>query len=237
MDLRYADSILIMGSNMAECHPVAFRFVIDAKTREENPCTVIHADPRFTRTSAMADIYAPVRAGSDIVFLGALARYMIDRLEPAVTGPAENLSPRERFHRDYIVRYTNAATLITPEFKDTEADDLAGLFSGFDPEKHGYDVRKWRYDRGEQGDRDIPGRQTGTEQGQKPPAPGEQKGKPLKDVVRELVMPPARTDPTLQDPRCVWQLLKAHYARYTPEMVENVCGTPREVFFRVAETL
>ena len=68
MDLRHADSIFIMGSNMAECHPVAFRFVIDAKTRPDHPATVIHADPRFTRTSAMANIYAPLRAGSDIVF-------------------------------------------------------------------------------------------------------------------------------------------------------------------------
>src|SRR5262245_25324455 len=172
MDLRHADSILIMGSNMAECHPVAFRFVIDAKTRADNPCTVIHADPRFTRTSAMANLYAPLRAGSDIVFLGALVRTMIDRLEPALTKPADQLTPRERFHRDYIVRYTNAATLITPEFKDTDADDLAGLFAGFDPDKRGYDVRKWRYDRGEQGDRDIPGRQMGIEQDQKPSAPG-----------------------------------------------------------------
>src|SRR5260370_35894780 len=79
MDLQFSDSIFIMGSNMAECHPVAFRWVIKAKTRPNNPCTVIHADPRFTRTSAMADIYAPVRAGSDIVFLGALIKSVLDK--------------------------------------------------------------------------------------------------------------------------------------------------------------
>src|SRR6476659_4603265 len=105
MDLRHADSILIMGSNMAECHPVAFRFVVDAKTRAEHPATVIHADPRFTRTSALADIYAPLRAGSDIVFLGALVLFVIDRLEPAVTKPPDDLTPRERFHRAYLVNY------------------------------------------------------------------------------------------------------------------------------------
>ena len=85
MDLQHSDCILIMGSNMAECHPVAFRFVVDAKTRLENPCTVIHADPRFTRTSALANLYAPVRAGSDIVFLGALVKYALDRLARLIT--------------------------------------------------------------------------------------------------------------------------------------------------------
>ena len=79
MDLKHADSILIMGSNMAECHPVAFRWVMQARTRPNNPATVIHADPRFTRTSAMANIYAPVRAGSDIVFLGALIHYVLEK--------------------------------------------------------------------------------------------------------------------------------------------------------------
>src|SRR5437773_7925943 len=86
MDMKHADSILIMGSNMAECHPVAFRWVMQARTRPENPCTLIHADPRFTRTSAMADVYAPLRAGSDIVLLGALIRETIRWLEPLVAG-------------------------------------------------------------------------------------------------------------------------------------------------------
>src|SRR5262249_20641764 len=154
--------------NMAECHPVAFRFVVDAKTRRDNPCTVIHADPRFTRTSALADVFAPLRAGSDIAFLGALVREMIARLEPMLAKPDAQMTDRERFHRDWLVCYTNAATLINPEFQDTDADGLAGLFAGFDEAKRGYDVRKWRYDNGEQGDpsRTIPGRQVGVEQGQ-----------------------------------------------------------------------
>src|SRR5215467_1143985 len=133
-----------MGSNMAECHPVAFRWVMQARTRMSNPCTLIHADPRFTRTSAMANIYAPLRAGSDITFLGALIHYVLEHHEPIFTKPEQNLTPRERFFRDYLVHYTNAATLIGPEFQDTE--DLDGVFSGYDPGKRKYDPKKWRYE-------------------------------------------------------------------------------------------
>src|SRR5437763_806407 len=124
MDLKFSDSILIMGSNMAECHPVAFRWVVQAKTRTNSPCTVIHADPRFTRTSALADIYAPLRAGSDIVFLGALIKYVLDRHQDMLEGLARkdrrNWSERERFFHDYLARYTNAPTLINEQFQDTE---------------------------------------------------------------------------------------------------------------------
>src|SRR5437588_883297 len=144
MDMKHADCILIMGSNMAECHPVAFRFVMQAKTRENNPCTVIHADPRFTRTSAMAQIYAPLRAGSDIVFLGALINHVLQEHERIRQRPAEQRTERERFFSEYLLRYTNAATLITDEYRD--AEEGAGLFAGFDPRERTYDVRKWRYD-------------------------------------------------------------------------------------------
>ena len=126
MDVRFADSVLIMGSNMAECHPVSFRFVTQAKL---NGAKVIHADPRFTRTSAMADVYAPLRAGADIVFLGGLIRYVLEE---------------HRYFQKYVSAYTNAATLITEEFQDTE--DLEGLFSGFDAERKEYDPKSWRYD-------------------------------------------------------------------------------------------
>ena len=139
MDLKNSDSILIMGSNMAECHPVAFRWVMQAKTRSPNPCTIIHVDPRFTRTSAMANIYAPLRSGSDIVFLGAVIKHVMDQHEPifekARTG--QPLSPRERFFHEYLVHYTNAETIVTEDYQDTE--DLAGLFAGYDPAKRGYD--------------------------------------------------------------------------------------------------
>src|SRR5262245_20575800 len=101
-----------MGSNMAECHPVSFRFVMKAKL---NGATILHVDPRFTRTSAMADVYAPLRAGTDIVFLGGLIHYVLEH---------------DAHFRDYVIPFTNAATLIDEGYQDTE--ELEGLFSGFD---------------------------------------------------------------------------------------------------------
>jgi formate dehydrogenase major subunit len=221
-DLANSDSILIMGSNMAECHPVAFRWVMQAKTRETNPCTVIHVDPRFTRTSAMAQIYAPLRAGSDIVFLGALIKYVLDHLEPILRKPQESLTARERFFRDYLVRYTNAATIITDKFRDIDEDDLSGLFAGFDADGKKYDASQWQYER--------------QDAAAESPEPTNAETS-FQDHVRRLVRPPAKTDETLQNERCVFQILLRHYRRYTPELVEDVCGTPRETFLRVAESL
>jgi formate dehydrogenase major subunit len=224
--MKNADSVLIMGSNMAECHPVAFRWVMQAKTRPANPATVIHADPRFTRTSAMADIYAPVRAGSDIVFLGALIHYVLEQHAPlfekmAQAGDLSLLTPREKFFHDYLVHYTNAATLITEDFKDTE--ELAGFFSGFDEKTKKYDTSKWRYQREAPKESSAP-----------PPVSGKES---FGDIVKKLVTPAAKEDPTLQHERCVFQILRRHYQRYTPELVEQVCGTPRETFLKVAETV
>lgn len=229
MDMKNADSILIMGSNMAECHPVAFRWVMQARTRPGNPATLIHADPRFTRTSAMAQIYAPLRAGSDIVFLGALIRHVVERHEPIFTKvtAGEKLTEHEQFFHDYLVRYTNAATLITEDFADTEANDLAGLFSGFDQQGKKYDPKKWRYET-------EPPRKDAQDTGGKP---GEGQPQSFSAQVGKLVGPQPKTDPTLRHERCVWQILKRHYQRYTPELVEDVCGTPRETFLKVAESL
>lgn len=225
-DLRHSDAILIMGSNMAECHPVAFRWVMQARTRAADPCVVIHADPRFTRTSALANIYAPLRAGSDIVFLGGLIRHVLEQHQPIFEKDAATLTPRERFFRDYLVRYTNAATLITEEFRDTE--DAGGVFSGFDPEKKKYNPKSWRYDS-----------EPKSEKGQESPTgePGEGKPHSFSGQVGKLVGPHPRTDPTLRHERCVWQVLRRHYRRYTPELVEQACGTPRETFLQVAEAL
>jgi formate dehydrogenase major subunit len=125
-DLRNADCIVIEGSNMAECHPVGFQWVTEAKGRG---ATVIHIDPRYTRTSAVADLHVPLRAGSDIVLLVALINYVLGS---------------GKFFRDYVVNYTNAATIISEDFCDTE--DLGGLFSGFDPEQHSYDPSSWTYE-------------------------------------------------------------------------------------------
>jgi formate dehydrogenase major subunit len=223
MDMKNADSIMIMGSNMAECHPVAFRWVMQAKTRETNPCTLIHVDPRFTRTSAMANIYAPLRAGSDIVFLGALIRYALEQHEPIFAKGEQELSERERFFRDYLVHYTNAATLITEDFKDTE--ELSGLFAGFNADTRKYDPKSWRY-------------QTEPPKPKEDPAPADKaQSESFTALVAKLVGPRPKQDPTLRDPHCVFQILRRHYQRYTPELVEEVCGTPRDVFLKVAETL
>src|SRR5919199_3993180 len=115
-----------MGSNMAECHPVAFRFVMQAK---EKGATVIHIDPRFSRTSALSDIHVPLRAGSDIAFIGGLINYVLQN---------------DLWFKEYVVAYTNASTIISEDFEDTE--DLDGLFSGFDPDSRSYDSDSWQYE-------------------------------------------------------------------------------------------
>jgi formate dehydrogenase major subunit len=227
MDMKHADSIMIMGSNMAECHPVAFKWVMEAKTRTTNPCTLIHVDPRFTRTSAMANIYAPLRAGSDIVFLGALINYVLEQHQPIFKKEAAQLTPREQFFHDYLVHYTNAATLISEDFKDTEEGEHAGLFSGFDEGKRTYDVKKWRYET----------EPPSTKQEAASGTPGEGKPHSFSAQVGKLVGPRPKQDPTLQHPRCIFQILRKHYARYTPQLVEEVCGTPQGTFLKVAETL
>ena len=124
-DLQNSDAILIMGSSMAENHPVGFNWVVRAR---ERGATIIHVDPRFTRTSAMADLWVPLRAGSDIVFLGGLVNHVL----------TNNLEFRE-----YVVAYTNAATIITDEFKGPE--ELDGYFSGWNADEERYDPRSWRY--------------------------------------------------------------------------------------------
>ncbi len=124
-DLQNADCILIEGSNMAEAHPVGFQWVMEAKRRGAK---VIHVDPRFTRTSAVADLHVPIRAGSDIAFLGGLVNHVLSN---------------DLDFREYVVAYTNAANLIDDAFADTE--DLDGLFSGFDPDTGLYDPTTWRY--------------------------------------------------------------------------------------------
>ena len=126
-DLLNSDAILIMGSNMAENHPVGFQWVMEAK--EQHGTKVIHVDPRFSRTSAVANIWVPLRAGSDILFLGALINYVLEN---------------ELFFREYIVHYTNASVIIADDFEDTE--DLGGIFSGWNAEKKFYDPNSWSYE-------------------------------------------------------------------------------------------
>ncbi len=201
-DLQNSDVIVIQGSNMAECHPVGFRWVMQAR---ERGATIIHVDPRYTRTSAVANIHVPIRAGSDIAFLGGIIRYIIEN---------------ERYFKDYVVNYTNAPAIITEEFKDTE--DLDGLFSGLSQETGQYDRKTWSYQ----------GVDPEAAAGARESKSGE-KGKP----VQQQPIQAEHTDPTLQHPRCVFQILKRHFHRYTPEMVEKTCGVPKDLFLRVAQTL
>lgn len=128
-DLANADCILVMGSNMAENHPIAFRFALQAKQRG---ATLIHADPRFTRTSALADIYAPVRAGSDIAFLGGIIRHLL---------------VNDLWFREWALAYTNLSTIIDSRFRDATQGD--GHFSGWDETARKYSYDSWQYD-GEQ---------------------------------------------------------------------------------------
>jgi formate dehydrogenase major subunit len=164
---------------MAECHPVGFQWVMEAKARGAK---LIHVDPRFTRTSAVADLHVPLRAGSDIVFLGAIVNYVFEH---------------EKYFRDYLLAYTNAPTIINERFRDTE--DLAGVFSGLDEDARTYDFHTWMYEGSE------------IQNGEK--------------------------DETLEHERCVFQIVKRHFSRYTPEMVEQVCGVPESLFREVCEAL
>jgi formate dehydrogenase major subunit len=176
VDIKNADVILAMGGNPAENHPVGFKWFIEAKKTRN--AKLIAVDPRFTRTAAVADLYAPIRPGTDIAFLNGIIRYAIEK---------------KRYHEDYVKIHTNGPYLVGEKFGFQD-----GLFSGFDAAKGEYDKTAWGYQADE-----------------KTTAYG--------------------VDPTLQNPRCVFQLLKAHVDRYTPEMVERICGTPKGTFEKVAE--
>jgi formate dehydrogenase major subunit len=180
-DLANADCVLIEGSSMAEAHPVGFRWVMKAK---ERGATIIHVDPRFSRTSALADIWVPIRAGGDIAFLGGIIRHVIEN----------NL-----FFRDYVMHFTNASCILREDFRDTD-EGATGFFSGWNEKQRAYDKESWLYE-----------------------------GHP------DLSFP--ERDLTLQHPRCVFQQLRRHYSRYTPEMVEKVCGIPPALFHKVADAL
>jgi len=177
IDVQYAD-VIMPTSNWAECHPVSYKWVMKAK---ERGAKIIHVDPRFTRTSATADIWVPIRSGTNIVFFGALIRYAIES---------------KKYFHDYVVAYTNASFLVDPAFKG--AADLDGLFLGYDPQKRSYDQSAWKFQLDGEG---FPKR-----------------------------------DPSLRDPNTVFQHLRRHYARYTPEMVEKVCGIPQDLFLKAADT-
>jgi formate dehydrogenase major subunit len=195
--------VIIQGSSMAEAHPVGFRWVVKAK---EGGARVIHVDPRFSRTSQLADRHVPIRAGTDIAFLGGLIRHVIET---------------DSYFRAYVLNYTNAPTIVDERFRDTE--DLGGHFSGWDPETGLYDTATWGY-KGGQLAAPAGVREHGTMPFEESTGAG-------------MLVGPAERDETLEDPRCVFQVLRRHYSRYTPEMVERICGISREDFLYVADAL
>ena len=202
-----------MGSNMAECHPVGFQWVVEAK---ERGARVVHVDPRFTRTSAIADLYVPCRPGTDIAFLGGLINYVLSR---------------EADFREYVLPYTNASHIIR---EDAELPtDLGGAFSGFDPETGTYEDASWQY-AGTQGLQHVAA--AGNRNRDLPPDHAEEGGEAFEGGSIEDVYNIER-DETLTHPRCVYQLLKRHYAEYTPKRVAEACGIDEQAFRAVAEAL
>lgn len=171
IDLKNADVVLVMGGNPAENHPISMKWIMRAK--EQRGAKLVVIDPKFTRTASKADLYVPIRSGSDVVFLGGLIKYIIDN----------NL-----YFKDYVVNYTDASFLVDPNFKTPE--DLDGVFSGYDEQKRSYDKSTWKFQLDENG---VP-----------------------------------KKDPTLQDPNCVFQLLKKHYLRYTIDTVSDITGAPKD---------
>jgi formate dehydrogenase major subunit len=175
VDLKNSDCILIMGSNAASNHPISMRWVMKAK---ENGGKLISVDPRFTPTSTKADVYAPLRSGTDIAFLGGMIKYILDN---------------NKYFKEYVVEYTDAPFIVGEKY-----DFSDGLFAGYNKEKRAYDKAFWALKKDEKG---VPER-----------------------------------DPSLQNPRCVFQLLKKHYERYTPEKVSEITGTPVPDLLKVYET-
>ncbi len=215
-DLENSDCIVIEGSNMAECHPVGFQWVGEAKARGAK---VVHIDPRFTRTSAIADLHVPLRIGSDIAFLGGLIKYVLDH---------------ELYFKEYVVAYTNAAALVSEDFVDTE--DLDGLYSGFDPDSRHYDEGSWQYEPEEPPHSGSDHPQRADEQKaveQHPDVKASDRAQAAGSGGPPIPAKPKR-DETLQHPRTVFQVLKRHFDRYTPEMVSEVCGIEPAVFEQVA---
>src|SRR4030081_3115716 len=200
IDIKNTDLMLIMGGNPAENHPCGFKWAVEAKRTRNAKMIVV--DPRFTRTAAVADLFAQIRSGSEIACLGGIIRYAIEN---------------DRIAKEYLLNYTNAGFVVSSAFKLPEND---GVFSGFDAQKQTYDRSTWNYAGSGAAHAQTAGTQTG--QGSLPASLP-----PLPEKVD--------FDPTLQNPSCVFQLLRKHYSTYTPEMVERVTGIPKEQFLKAAD--
>ncbi len=226
IDIKNTDMMLIMGGNPAENHPCGFKWAMEAK-RNRN-AKIISVDPRFTRTSSTADLYVQIRAGSDIAFLGGLIRYAIEN---------------NRIAKEYLVNYTNAAFIVKEGFKLPED----GLYSGFNAESRSYDKTTWNYQEGGDlsGKSDNPTAPAhgGSSAGHAPePVPGAAgEATPAASAHPSAAPPPPALPPnvandlTLQHPRCVFQLMKQQYSRYTPETVERITGIPKDKYLQAID--
>jgi formate dehydrogenase major subunit len=238
IDIKNTDVMLIMGGNPAENHPCGFKWAVEAKRKRNAKMIVV--DPRFTRTASVADHFVQIRAGSDIAFLGGIINYALSK---------------DRINKEYVANYTNAALIIKEGFK--LPDD--GLFSGYDPVGRKYDFSSWNYEEG--GDLTPKGAAAFAATAStlvKPPAPPAAKGaaahaapppkaaKVVKPAAKPVAgaAPPAIVaslppnvayDLSLQHPRCVYQLLKQQYSKYTPEMVSKITGADPAKFLKAAD--
>ncbi len=211
IDIKNTDLMLIMGGNPAENHPCGFKWAVEAKRNRNAKMIVV--DPRFTRTASQADLFLQIRAGSDIAFLGGLINYAVQN---------------DRVAHDYLVNYTNAAFIIKEGFKLPQD----GLFSGFDPEAKTYDKATWNYQEGgNETGKVVPGAPPAAKSGAEASHAGA-KGMPAPPP---SLPPNVAYDLSLQHPRCVYQLLKQQYSRYTPEMVERITGIPQDQFLSAAD--
>jgi formate dehydrogenase major subunit len=202
-DIRHADLILINGGNPAEAHPVGFRWFMRAKL--DRGAKIIHVDPRFTRTSAVADLHLRIRTGTDAAFFGGLINYVLKN---------------KLYHDEYVRKYTNAAFVVDKSYRFKD-----GMFNGFDQEKHAYDPTQWKYET------TPPSKPSG----QAPSGLGKsgKAGVGLAHSASQPSGPFAKLD--IDHPRSVLNLMRKHYARYTPEMVERITGIPRDQFLQVAK--
>src|SRR5271155_3364968 len=220
IDIKNTDMMLIMGGNPAENHPCGFKWAMEAK-RHRN-AKIISVDPRFTRTSSTADLFVQIRAGTDIAFLGGLIRYAIEN---------------NRYAKEYLINYTNAAFIVKEGFKLPED----GLYSGFDAKAGTYDKTTWNYQEGGDfsGKTDAPanGAHAGAASGAASSAAtsGGNAAGTAAAVTPPLLPPNVAYDLTLQHPRCVFQLMKQQYSRYTPEMVERITGIPKEQYLKAID--
>ena len=227
IDIKNTDMMLIMGGNPAENHPCGFKWPIEAKRTRNAKMIVV--DPRFTRTASVADLFLQIRAGTDIAFLGGLINYALQN---------------NRYAHDYVVNYTNASFIIKEGFRLPED----GLYSGFDETGRKYDVSTWNYEEG--GDltpKDaaaaiavtastlVKPAATGAKPPAPPPPPARYGAAAASAAPAAAAAPPpaglppkVAYDVSLQHERCVFNLLKKQYSRYTPEMVEQITGIPKD---------